>query len=41
MAPKVGLDAAYGAWLRGALKPLFFDHLAIVSGAATLTRCWI
>ena len=27
--PKVGLDVPYGAWLQGALKPLFFDHLAM------------
>jgi asparagine synthase (glutamine-hydrolysing) len=26
--PKVGLDVPYGEWLQGALKPLFFDHLA-------------
>jgi asparagine synthase (glutamine-hydrolysing) len=25
--PKIGLDVPYGAWLQGALKPLFFDQL--------------
>ncbi len=27
--PKVGLDVPYGAWLQGALRPLFFDQLAM------------
>lgn len=27
-APKSGLEVPYGRWLQGALKPLFFDHLA-------------
>jgi asparagine synthase (glutamine-hydrolysing) len=26
--PKMGLEVPYGHWLQGALKPLFFDHLA-------------
>ncbi|MEO8019661.1 MAG: asparagine synthase (glutamine-hydrolyzing) [Pseudomonadota bacterium] len=26
--PKTGLEVPYGRWLQGALRPLFFDHLA-------------
>jgi asparagine synthase (glutamine-hydrolysing) len=26
--PKAGLEVPYGRWLQGALRPLFFDHLA-------------
>jgi asparagine synthase (glutamine-hydrolysing) len=27
--PKTGFSVPYGYWLRGSLKPLFFDHLAL------------
>ena len=28
MGPKTGLEVPFGAWLQGALQPLFFDHLS-------------